>query len=150
MLANNEEVLRFWDKVRVTDGCWEWTAAKDRAGYGNFHIRTNDGNHRWSKAHRLAFEFVLHEIPAGLVIDHLCRNTSCVNPDHLEAVTQYVNTVVRGQTIPAANSRKTACIRGHAFTTENTATYRSKRWCRACDRERHRRYRTAAKERTGK
>jgi predicted DNA-binding transcriptional regulator AlpA len=72
---------RFWEKVEPTGFCWEWTAFKDRKGYGRFRV-----DDRTMQAHRVAYELLVGPIPEGLHLDHLCRNTSCVNPDHLEPV----------------------------------------------------------------
>jgi hypothetical protein len=77
---------RFWEKVDKTDTCWLWTGSSDRLGYGRFST--------WPSvtlAHRFAYELLAGPIPDGLVIDHLCRTPSCVNPDHLEPVTQREN-----------------------------------------------------------
>lgn len=67
-------------------GCWEWQRVRDRDGYGITHF----GGKR-VRAHRLSYEAHIGPIPAGLTIDHLCRNTCCVNPLHLEAVTNEEN-----------------------------------------------------------
>lgn len=76
-------------------------------------------------------------IPEGLQIDHLCRNTQCCNPDHLEAVTQRVN-IMRSESFSAVNARKQACPKGHPYTPENTSIDRShgdeRRKCRECNR----------------
>lgn len=81
---------RFWAKVEKTDTCWLWTAGTNGCGYGRFWF---DG--RFVYAHRWAYEQVHDTIASGLVLDHLCRNPSCVRPDHLEAVTESTN-VLRG------------------------------------------------------
>lgn len=73
-----DDWTRFWAKVLVGDGCWEWTAAKNR-GYGRLW--------RGPSAHRAAYEYLRGPIPVGLTLDHLCRNRGCVNPWHLEPVT---------------------------------------------------------------
>src|SRR5215210_273025 len=65
------------------DPCWLWQLATTPAGYG---LRT-DKDGRWTYAHRVAYEVANRKIPAGRQIDHLCRERSCVNPAHLEAVT---------------------------------------------------------------
>lgn len=75
---------RFWEKVEPTGFCWNWTAST-RNGYGQISVGGRKG--RIAGAHRVAYELLIGPIPDGLVIDHLCRNTLCVNPDHLEPVT---------------------------------------------------------------
>jgi hypothetical protein len=77
---------RFWAKVDANGVCWEWLAGKLPTGYGSFRV-----NGKSLYAHRFAWETLMGPIPAGLVLDHLCRNPSCVNPDHLEPVTDKVN-----------------------------------------------------------
>ena len=69
---------RFIAKVEKTETCWNWTAYKNPKGYGAFE---------GTMAHRWSYEYYKRPIPSEWQIDHLCRNTSCVNPDHLEAVT---------------------------------------------------------------
>lgn len=80
---------RFWDKVEKTDGCWLWRAARDLNGYGR--VGADEGPKRTMLAHRAAWTLLRGDIPDGLVLDHLCRNPQCVNPAHLEPVTQRVN-----------------------------------------------------------
>lgn len=88
--------VRFWEKVRKgnPDDCWEWQAARNGSGYGQFAIETKRPKTGWRKnslAHRAAYELEVGPIPDGFHIDHLCRNRLCVNPAHLEAVPQRVN-----------------------------------------------------------
>lgn len=66
--------------------CWLWTGTKDRDGYGL--MWTPEGTRG---AHRVAYTLSGREIPAGLQIDHICRVTSCVRPDHLQVVTPQQN-----------------------------------------------------------
>lgn len=69
----------FWRHVRTGSGCWEWTGATDRAGYGVFRI---DGR-KMTRAHRYSFTLNVGPIPEGLEICHRCDNPPCVRPDHL-------------------------------------------------------------------
>lgn len=81
---------RFLSKVQKTNNCWLWTGAKDKAGYG--HMRPDPTSRNViRKAHRVSYELYKGEIDQGLVINHLCRNRGCVNPDHLEATTTQGN-----------------------------------------------------------
>lgn len=92
--ATDEE--RFFARVKQAGDCWLWVGAKNDHGYGQFSLRDVQTGARGTYAHRWAYGFLRDEIPAGLVLDHLCRNTSCVNPWHLEPVTQQIN-VLRGE-----------------------------------------------------
>jgi hypothetical protein len=88
----------------------------------------------------VAYELFVGPIPEGLELDHLCRNPSCVNPAHLEAVTHREN-VRRGDLHLVFGSR-THCTMGHEFTDENTYPRPTGgRGCRECRRERVRAYR---------
>lgn len=134
-------VRRFMAKVRVVDsGCWEWQSTLINGLYGQFW----DGR-RQVYAHRWSYEHHVSPIPAGLQIDHLCRNTRCVNPDHLEPVTPRENTL-RGSSIVAANAVKTHCRLGHPLAGENLLVLPRGRGCRACRLDTYRRYRLRKKE----
>ena len=135
----DEVTTRFWAKVTRggVDECWLWTGAINHGGYGRF--RGRDG--RAVLAHRFAYEAVIGQIPDGLHIDHLCRVRACVNPSHLEAVTQTVNNKrVPPQASPFVarrNAARTHCAQGHPYDESNTGRRASgHRYCRACARER--------------
>lgn len=77
---------KFMAKAAVrADGCWEWTGARTN-GYGRLHV-----NGRNVAAHRYSYEIHVGPIPRGLHVDHICRRPWCVNPEHLEPVTQTEN-----------------------------------------------------------
>jgi hypothetical protein len=91
------------------------------------------------RAHRAFYEHFIGPIPDGHVPDHLCRNTWCCNPNHLEPVTQREN-ILRGDGIASRNAAKTHCPQGHPYSTENTNGYNGYRACRICARERTRKW----------
>lgn len=80
-------------------------------------------------AHRLAYEFIRGPIPDGLQLDHLCRVRRCVNPAHLEPVSQREN-LIRGEGWAGKNARKTTCNKGHALSV--IPNNLGKRGCLTC------------------
>lgn len=130
---------RFLTKIKkAKNGCWNWTASVTVFGYSQFHYGGKQG-----KGHRYSYEHYKGAIPKGLSIDHLCRNRKCVNPDHLEAVTNKEN-VMRGIGLTAQHARKTECINGHDLTGTNLYTYHYNgnpvRQCKACQVKRRHDY----------
>lgn len=127
---------RFAEKIALTDsGCIEWIASHNGVGYGTLTINRTGGK---VLAHRFSYEWHVGPIPEGMQLDHLCRNTLCVNPEHLEPVTQRINTL-RGTAPTAVNAAKTHCDRGHPLSGDNlTFTPQGWRVCIACRRRRSR------------
>lgn len=124
---------RFWAKVRDDGDCWIWTAHVNPQGYGEFGRRgAGCRKGKSTRAHRIAYELVVGQIPPGLVLDHLCRNRACVNPAHLEVVTVREN-ILRGSGFAALNARKTHCPRGHELTPDNVYRRGRRRVCRTCE-----------------
>ena len=128
---------RFWAKVRQDGDCWVWTGALVKDGYGAFNL----GQRRTcNTVHRLTYTLLRAEIPAGLVLDHLCRRPACVNPWHLEPVTNAVNTQ-RGlvsNTNTVRNRNHDTCKSGrHPWIPENWEFNKTsgKKTCRECKRD---------------
>lgn len=85
---------RMVPRILVTpSGCWEWQGELNRNGYGRVWI---DGKRLMT--HRVVYELVVGPIPEWLVLDHLCRNRPCCNPEHMDPVTVRENTL-RGEAV---------------------------------------------------
>jgi len=123
---------RFEKKVQIDleTGCWVWIGALSRAGYGQFSWQ---GKVRI--APRVAYTWWRGEIPAGLHLDHcVCKYPRCVNPWHLEAVTQRVNNE-RSACVGTLNAQVTHCPRGHPYDDANTEYHDGgRRRCVTCRR----------------
>ncbi len=100
---------RFFSRVDIRDGCWDWLGPTDFKGYGGLRYQG-----RSSKAHRVARQLVYGDVVSELTIDHLCLNTTCVRPDHLELVTVTENNRRRWLVTPA-----TRCRQGHRLELGN-------------------------------
>lgn len=145
MKRRQSEKERFWEKVdrngptpetgAIAGRCWNWigsTKISNGGKYGNFR-RSNSRSQ--VSAHRWAWESINGPIGSGEVVDHLCRNTLCVNPAHLEAVTEREN-ILRGTNKAALFAARAHCGKGHEFTPDNTRiTAAGARLCRTCRRE---------------
>jgi hypothetical protein len=116
-----EQLERFIDRVELlANGCWRWRGCLAKNGYGRFSV----GRGKNVAAHRYAWLWLKGPIPEGLVIDHLCRNRDCVNPEHLEPVEQREN-LHRGLQFDL----KTHCKHGHEYVA---IKHGNNLWCRDC------------------
>lgn len=115
-------------------GCWDWSGSL-HPRYGRFDFR---GDRKL--AHRAAYEFFVGPIPMGMQIDHVCRNTRCVNPLHLQPVTSATNVLRHviaefGEVgIPGGKF----CRHGHDLSVVGVADHKGNRSCRECNRIRRR------------
>jgi hypothetical protein len=115
---------RFFNKVEKTSECWNWMASKNQKGYGQFCV-----NGKTRLAHRYSYLNYIGSIPEGKVLDHICRNKGCVNPNHLRPLT-IVENAQRDHIL------KTHCIKGHELIGENIYYQKNgkkfKRTCNMC------------------
>lgn len=113
----------FWSHVEEYGDCLIWVGYRNKQGYGRFRHLGNS-----VQAHRYAYASTQGVIPFGMHVDHHCYNTSCVNPGHLELVTQFENN-------ERAGARITHCKQGHEYTESNTILRNGRhRGCRRCMR----------------
>lgn len=133
--------LRFFEKRLAQDGeCWRWTGAKHFSPhgggpYGRALVGGREGWESWY-AHRLSWVLHKGEIPEGLTLDHLCFNTMCVNPDHLEPVTGEINSRRAGERYRELNP---TCPKGHDdWAYRKARSPRQGRYCAECNRIRAR------------
>ena len=137
--VTNQELERFENLYlpEPNTGCWLWLGytSKTSNGYGRFYWRRKQ-----VRAHRFAYLAFIGEISPGLVVDHVCRNRICVNPDHLRLVTPRQNTLENSQSPAYFEAARTSCNQGHPFSAENTYVRRrdGSRECRTCRKQQRR------------
>lgn len=128
----------FLAKIKVNDsGCWEWLGYISQKGYGQLSC-----NCRGIAAHTFSYELFIGPVPMGLELDHLCNVKHCVNPVHLEPVTQAENMRRAGGYALLAQKggrargvqlkAKTHCPQGHPYDAVNTYINKGARNCRIC------------------
>lgn len=93
---------KFWSRVNKTEDHWLWTRGHQH-GYGKFMVRGKD-----IRAHRYSWTLEYGEIPEGAEVEHRCRETLCVRPDHLRLAQHYEN----GQNLSNVNPNSITGIRG--------------------------------------
>ena len=124
-------LVRGIEKPGGVETCWLWRGAVNPSGYGVFLS---------VPAYRLAYEWMVGPIPAGMELDHLCREKLCVNPHHLEPVTRLDNMRRRYQPFGEFSIRE-YCRFGHALVGDNVRRVRNgggvvREMCWACTRQR--------------
>lgn len=109
--------MYFLSKIsaKSDDGCWIWIGSISKKGYGIYHYKG-----RPRSAHRASYDMFVGFIGENTVIDHVCRNRLCVNPNHLREVNSNINSLENTNSHIAKFAGKTHCINGHEFTEENT------------------------------
>lgn len=116
-------------------GCWLWMGCVNRGGYGRISRGGRSG--KSALVHRVSYSLHRGSVPPGYELDHLCRQRSCLNPEHLEIVTRKVN-IARGdgpRLTRLKHQQRTHCKWGHPFTADNTRwqiDHRNGARCRQC------------------
>lgn len=118
-------------EMNYATGCWIWKG-KLKYGYGRIHFGGRKGESKL--AHKIAYEMLIGPVPTGLELDHLCRQRSCCNPEHLEPVTHAENCRrgISSLITKARHKAKTHCKFGHEFTEQNTYRRLRGRACYTC------------------
>lgn len=134
---------RVFSFVDASGDCWEWTGARDPKGYGVVGRGPRDSGKM--QAYCAVWQLLVGPIPEGMQYDHLCRNHSCVNPDHGEIVTLEEN-LRRGYGLSALCSKRSTCGKGHPLDgTKKGRNGRLHRYCLTCAREARKEPRTRCK-----
>jgi len=122
-------------------GCWPWLGSLNSRGYGLLSKGKLSSNLQERQAHRAVYISLIGPIPDGMVINHLCWNPSCVNPNHLEVVTPRQNSNYRNPDTCKMRKGGT-CVQGHPYNSETVMRVRNgtdhTTRCRKCQREQQR------------
>lgn len=112
--AKIDKQRRLTRRRGVRGPCWAWTGATNSSGYAVLRLDGHGGVDEVRLAHRLSYEHFIGPIPEGLEPDHLCEQSDCVNPEHVEPVTHLEN-MRRSMSL----ERRGSCARGHRATRKN-------------------------------
>ncbi len=77
-LLDEARIVKFWNKVKKSEGCWEWVGSRNQQGYGQFCV-----NRVPRPSHRVSYELHFGPFNAKMCICHRCDNPPCIRPDHL-------------------------------------------------------------------
>lgn len=122
-------------EINEPSGCWLWLGYTDKNGYA----RLNGQN-----AHRVFYETHVGPVPEGFDVDHLCKRRNCVNPAHLEAVSEVENLRRQTRTVTFEAKHFEICREGHPMEGDNLRMYAGKRTCAQCTRDKDNARRRAA------
>lgn len=109
--------------INKENNCWEWGGTINTGGYGIFNIKE-----KGYRTHRLTYSLFIGNADVNLLIDHICRNRSCCNPEHLRLVTHKENVTENSESVASINKNRINCKNGHEFN--------DKRRCKTCLKER--------------
>lgn len=134
-----KEIVRqkIQEGVRICEktGCWIWEKGKTSCGYGATYCEGI-----FFSTHVSSYELYIGPVERGFELDHLCRNRSCCNPNHLEKVLHRENLIRSPISRTFQNIQATHCPQGHEYNSENTIVRRNARECLQCKRDRDRRF----------
>lgn len=135
----DKDIKRFESFYKIINNCFVWQGYKDKDGYGTFYFKKKN-----RRAHRVSYYIKFGDISKDMVIDHICKNRSCVNPEHLRLVTKEQNTMENSKSIGAVNKAKKFCKNGHVFDR-----FYGQRYCSTCQAEKTKRLRAKWKSEAG-
>jgi hypothetical protein len=140
----------YTDRIRVSpNGCWNWLGAvvgiHNKTGCRPYGALIRDNKRM--RAHRYFYELATGIAPGKNHIHHKCDNSLCVNPDHLEMMSQAEHNHLHGifQRRAEAARESPTCVRGHLWS-ENAYFWKGMRFCHSCRMEDQRRQRKARGE----